>query len=137
MEAGPLGVGMGCQVRAPVGGTASPRRGSTPFNRPGPRRRCRACEAGAFPPPTTCPTMLIRTRLFGRHRDLVGRDSVEVELPQGATVGDLLDRLEADSTDLSRWVGGAAVAVNLEYADRGVHLGEGDEVALIPPVSGG
>jgi len=55
-----------------------------------------------------------------------------LELPEGALVGDALDRL-ADVTDGVP----AVLAVNREYADREAALREGDEVALIPPVSGG
>jgi len=71
-------------------------------------------------------------RLFAALRERVGADQLVLELPEGALVGDALDRL-ADVTDGVP----AVLAVNREYADREAALREGDEVALIPPVSGG
>jgi len=81
--------------------------------------------------------MLIRTRLFARHRELLGEDDLEVELPSGATVGDLLRQIQARGGPLSLLAEQSAVAVNLRYAEASETLTEGDEVALIPPVSGG
>jgi molybdopterin synthase catalytic subunit len=77
-------------------------------------------------------TMTIEVKLFAMLRERAGADRVEVELPEGATVGDLLMRL----ADL---IGALPVraAVNREYTGDGQLLQRGDEVALIPPVSGG
>jgi len=74
----------------------------------------------------------VRIRLFAGLRDRAGRDAVELELPAGALVADALAEL--------RWLtSGTSVvmAVNREYADAGTVLSPGDELALIPPVSGG
>jgi MoaE-MoaD fusion protein len=76
--------------------------------------------------------MEVRVRLFAALRERTGTDELTLELPEGALVGDALDRL-ADVTDGVP----AVLAVNREYADRATALHEGDEVALIPPVSGG
>src|SRR5437588_10735139 len=76
--------------------------------------------------------MEVHVRLFAALRERVGADQLVLELPEGALVGDALDRL-ADVTDGVP----AVLAVNREYADREAALREGDEVALIPPVSGG
>ena len=76
--------------------------------------------------------MHVRIRLFAGLRDRAGRDAVELELPAGALVADALAEL--------RWLtSGTSVvmAVNREYADAGTVLSPGDELALIPPVSGG
>lgn len=77
-------------------------------------------------------TMTIEVKLFAMLRERAGADRVEVELPEGATVADLLTRL----ADL---IGALPVraAVNREYTGEGQALQPGDEVALIPPVSGG
>jgi molybdopterin synthase catalytic subunit/molybdopterin converting factor small subunit len=74
----------------------------------------------------------VEVKLFAMLRERAGADSVEVELAEGATVGDLLG-------DLSQLIGALPVraAVNREYSDAGQTLAAGDEVALIPPVSGG
>jgi molybdopterin synthase catalytic subunit len=76
--------------------------------------------------------MHVSVRLFAGLRERAGTEVVELELPDGALVRDALGRLE-------HVVDGAPVvmAVNHEYADPGLELHAGDEVALIPPVSGG
>jgi molybdopterin synthase catalytic subunit/molybdopterin converting factor small subunit len=76
--------------------------------------------------------MQVSVRLFAGLRERAECDIVELELPEGASVGDALARLE-------NLVDGFPVvmAVNQEYADREVLLQPGDELALIPPVSGG
>jgi molybdopterin converting factor small subunit len=55
----------------------------------------------------------------------------------GATVGDVLDRIDDEHLHFKSWRDRTAIAVNHEYVDEGHVLNEGDEVALIPPVSGG
>jgi len=76
--------------------------------------------------------MQVSVRLFAALRERAGADVVELELPNGAVVRDVLDRLNG-------LVDGVPVvmAVNHEYADRDAALHAGDELALIPPVSGG
>lgn len=74
----------------------------------------------------------VRIRLFAGLRERAGASEVELELPEGARVADALDRVR-DLTDGVPVV----MAVNQEYADPGAPLHTGDEVALIPPISGG
>jgi len=76
--------------------------------------------------------MQVRVRLFAALRERAGAEEVELELPDGARVKDALLRLEG-------LTGGVPVvmAVNHEYADAGAELHRDDELALIPPVSGG
>ncbi|MFL5835153.1 MAG: molybdenum cofactor biosynthesis protein [Solirubrobacteraceae bacterium] len=71
-------------------------------------------------------------RLFAMLRERAGASEIELELPEGARVRDALDRLD----DLA---GGLplVMAVNRDYADAEAELRAGDELALIPPVSGG
>ncbi len=71
-------------------------------------------------------------RLFAALRERAGRDVVELDLPEGALVADALQRLETVTNGVP-----VVMAVNHEYADADASLHEGDEVALIPPVSGG
>jgi molybdopterin synthase catalytic subunit len=82
--------------------------------------------------------MTLKVRLFAILRQEAGSDSIDVELPAGATVGDALDQL-ALSQELHRLLPRLPVrmAVNREYADVGTRIGPGDELALIPPISGG
>jgi MoaE-MoaD fusion protein len=76
--------------------------------------------------------MHVRVRLFAGLRERAGADEVELELPEGALVSDALERLSG-VTEGTRVV----MAVNQEYADPDATLEPGDELALIPPVSGG
>ena len=71
-------------------------------------------------------------RLFAGLRERAGTDRRELDLDDGASVEDVWPAL-----DLGDEPAGLLYAVNHTYADRGQALGEGDEVALIPPVSGG
>ena len=82
--------------------------------------------------------MTINVRLFAVLRERAGRDAFELELPDGATVADLLDEA-ARQPGLDDLLPALPVraAVNREYADPDAILSAGDEVALIPPVSGG
>ena len=76
--------------------------------------------------------MVVTIRLFAMLRERAGATEIELELPEGARVRDALDRLD----DLA---GGLplVMAVNRDYADAEAELRAGDELALIPPVSGG
>ncbi len=76
--------------------------------------------------------MQVRVRLFAGLRQRAGADEVQLELPEGASVGEALARMH----DLTAGIP-VVMAVNHEYADVDQRLGSGDELALIPPVSGG
>jgi molybdopterin converting factor subunit 1 len=76
--------------------------------------------------------MQIRVRLFAILRERAGFDELELELPEGATVADALQQLGPVAGDLK-----VVMAVNRDYADASAPLHEHDELALIPPVSGG
>ncbi len=82
--------------------------------------------------------MTLRVRLFAFLRERAGRDAVELELPAGATVADALAEL-AREPGLGEALAGTSVrlAVNREYANSGTAIEPGDELALIPPISGG
>ena len=80
--------------------------------------------------------MRIRTLLFATYRDLAGTDELEVELPDGATAADLVERLRSRK-GLDGLPREPALAVNQVYASAGTSLSDGDEVALLPPVAGG
>jgi molybdopterin converting factor subunit 1 len=79
----------------------------------------------------------IRVRLFARARDLAGAETVEVLLPEGASVAELRNRLAEAYPALGGLLRRAAVAVNEDFADEATRIPPGAEVALIPPVSGG
>lgn len=83
--------------------------------------------------------MQVQILAFGILKDSLGTARSSVELPDGATVSDLLARLRVrlPSVDSGRALESVAVSVNLEYALAGHILRDGDEVGLLPPVSGG
>jgi molybdopterin synthase catalytic subunit len=75
-------------------------------------------------------------RLFAGLRERAGADRVEVELPEGASVADLLAAM--GTTPVGELAPRSCiVALNREYAGEDALVGENDEVALVPPVSGG
>jgi len=74
--------------------------------------------------------MLISVRLFAGLRERAGSAHVDVELPDDATVGDLLAAMELAPRS-------CVAAINRVYADASARIAPGDEVALVPPVSGG
>jgi molybdopterin converting factor subunit 1 len=78
----------------------------------------------------------VQVRFFAHYRELTGVSACEVALPPGATVGDLVTMLRADRR-FEALPEVPLVAVNQEYADPQRGLRKGDEVAVIPPVSGG
>jgi molybdopterin converting factor subunit 1 len=75
--------------------------------------------------------------LFAKLRDAAGADSVPVELPASATVADLRRTLAETYPALAGLLERSAVAVHHDFADADRPLSAGDEVAIIPPVSGG
>ena len=76
--------------------------------------------------------MQVTVRLFAGLRERAGASRRELELPDGVTVADVWPAL-----DLGEEPGGLVYAVNRAYADGSQPLAQGDEVGLIPPVSGG
>ena len=84
--------------------------------------------------------MRVKLLCFGVLRDLLGTAGHELELPDGSTVHDLLQILEQRTSNSSMspnvWQT-LAVAVNREYSSAATVLHDTDEVALLPPVSGG
>lgn len=80
--------------------------------------------------------MRLSVRLFASAREAVGTPTLTVDLPAGATVGILVQQLRAGYPQLNT-LPELVISVNYEYAHGEQQLREGDEVALIPPVSGG
>jgi molybdopterin synthase catalytic subunit len=75
--------------------------------------------------------------LFGLAREVVGSQRVEVELVEPATVESAFEELKRLHPRLAPMERSLLFAVNEEYADRSRELGNGDRVAILPPVSGG
>ncbi len=80
--------------------------------------------------------MRVRVLPFGILKDWLGATATTLELPEGASVGDLLERI-GKLQNAAPVLRGIAVSVNAEYATASRLLSDGDEVGLLPPVSGG
>jgi len=85
----------------------------------------------------TLKPMRVRVLFFGMLKDASGKRSDEIEIEDGATLRDLLAQCAARIPGLKESLGSLAVAVNQQYAGPDTKLKAGDEVALLPPVSGG
>jgi molybdopterin synthase catalytic subunit len=81
--------------------------------------------------------MRVRVRCFALAADLLGGRQSDVELPAGATVGDLLAELGRKFPGFAQLAPRILAAMAEEYVDRSRPLKDGDEVVIIPPVSGG
>ena len=81
--------------------------------------------------------MLIRTRFFASHREHLGTDRLEIDLPEDATVADLVERIVELFPAVGPAFRSARFAVNRVYLPASTILHAGDEVAFIPPVAGG
>ena len=75
--------------------------------------------------------------LFALYRERAGTGKLALELPQGATVGDAVSKMRELYPRLAPPEVSIVAAVNTDYVEDGHPLSEGDQVALIPPVSGG
>jgi len=81
--------------------------------------------------------MQVRVLFFGTLKELLGKGSETLVLAEGATMGDVLSHYEKSQPKLRPYLPSIAMAINSEYAAAEERLAEGDEVALLPPVSGG
>jgi MoaE-MoaD fusion protein len=81
--------------------------------------------------------MRVRVLFFGMLKDIVGRSADAIDLPEGASVRDVLARYESQIPRLKESLPSLALAVNQQYAGPDTILKSADEVALLPPVSGG
>jgi molybdopterin converting factor subunit 1 len=81
--------------------------------------------------------MRVTIRMFGRLHDLAGAAELERDVPAPATPASLWDLLAADIPAVAPYARAVSVAVNAEFATMTTRLEDGDEVAFLPPVSGG
>ncbi len=81
--------------------------------------------------------MKIRVKLFASYREIVGKHEFVLEMKDGTTLSSLLDDLKKRYPKLGSLTDPIIASVNKKYAREDVVLKEGDEVALLPPVSGG
>jgi molybdopterin converting factor subunit 1 len=86
---------------------------------------------------TEAPTCRVTVRLFSVLKEKIGKAKLEVDLDAPADGADLLDDLEARHPAVADHRTSVRLAVNQEYVPTSTTLEDGDEVALITPVSGG
>ena len=81
--------------------------------------------------------MQITVKLFAILRDRARTSEIALELPRGSATSVALESIATKFPSIKDLLPRAAVAINREYASRETTLNDGDELALIPPVSGG
>lgn len=81
--------------------------------------------------------MKVHLKLFAGVREIAGREEMEFDIAQGTTAGELWERLLTEHPKLSPYTEIVKIAVNQDIVDRAVELQSEDEVAFLPPVSGG
>ena len=79
----------------------------------------------------------VKLLFFAGQRDIVGQSEVHMRLEPGTTLGTLWEQLTADHPQLKKYHGHVLYAVNQEFSPPATVLNDGDEVAFVPPVSGG
>jgi molybdopterin converting factor subunit 1 len=81
--------------------------------------------------------MRVTVRLFARLRDITGESELHRDVPPGATIRTVWQQLVSDYPDLATYERSISTAVNADYARMDHAIADGDEVAFLPPVSGG
>ena len=81
--------------------------------------------------------MQVRLLFFASLKDIVGARQMQLDVPAGATVSDVLTRLETSYPRIKDYRPVVLTAINEEYVDQRTTVQDGDEVAIFPPVSGG
>lgn len=81
--------------------------------------------------------MNVTVKFFALAKETVGTDQILLDLHDGDTTAELMKRLVEKYPSLVPWMSSLRLAVNLEYVSGDISLKENDEVAVIPPVSGG
>jgi MoaD family protein len=81
--------------------------------------------------------MTVRVQFYAQLRDLVGMRGLELEVPDCATVRDLLEQLYAERPALRAHDNSILLGAGLEFVDRNYKLNPGEEIAIMPPVQGG
>lgn len=79
----------------------------------------------------------VTVKLFAIYQEAYGVPETQWQFPAGATVGDVRDRALAEQPKLEPWRDRTRLGLNLQFVTDDTPIHDGDEVVLIPPVSGG
>jgi sulfur-carrier protein len=82
-------------------------------------------------------TITITLKLFAIYQETLGVAEQALTLPTGTTAGEVCDRLISDHPNLLPWRDLTRFGINLQFVEADTALQSGDELVLIPPVSGG
>jgi len=97
----------------------------------------RTCSGYNFPMPFVSPSVHVKLLFFGRLRELTGLSEESGEISEGATLGDLLEHYIKRYPQLAGFRASLVASRNLEFAAWDTRIAAGDEIAFLPPVSGG
>jgi molybdopterin converting factor subunit 1 len=86
---------------------------------------------------TAAPAIRVKVLFFGRLKEIVGRAEESIEFAEGAPIEELFRRLGVHYPELARFRASLVASRNQEFAAWSTPLHSGDEVAFLPPVSGG
>jgi MoaD family protein len=81
--------------------------------------------------------MKVSVQFFSRLKDAAGKEHVDLEVKEGATVSDLLTALFSAFPELEDWEKSILVGAGVEFVDRNHVLKEGEDISIMPPVQGG
>jgi MoaD family protein len=81
--------------------------------------------------------MKVRVQFYAQLRELMGIHEMELELPPGATVSELIENIYAQKPALRAHDKSILIGAGLEFVDRDYKLNPGEEIAIMPPVQGG
>jgi len=83
------------------------------------------------------PPITVTVKLFAAYQEAYGISELKLEFPTATPVSQILERLSAEHPELEKWRDRTRFGINLEFVTPDTILQNGDEVVLIPPVSGG
>jgi molybdopterin synthase catalytic subunit len=81
--------------------------------------------------------MKVRVQFYAQLRDLVGMRELDIDLTEGATVHDLLQKIYAQQPALRSHDKSILIGAGVEFVDRNYELKPGEEISIMPPVQGG
>ncbi|AFZ48562.1 thiamine S protein [Cyanobacterium stanieri PCC 7202] len=81
--------------------------------------------------------MTVKVKLFAIYQEIYQTSELSLDIPENTRVGDILQKMISEKSELQPWQSITRFAVNLQFVSPDYILEQGDEIAFIPPVSGG